>query len=49
MAKDEAVGVRTALDDLIEKVSLGSMKVGQHYYSTLLYLKMRAFGAFTGV
>ena len=25
------------------------MKVGQHYYSTLLYLRMRAFGALTGV
>ena len=29
--------------------SLLGMKVGQHYYSTLLYLRMRAFGALTGV
>ena len=25
-----------------------SVKVGQHYYLTLLYLKMRAFGALSG-
>ena len=25
------------------------MKVGQHYYSTLLHLRMRAFGALNGV
>ena len=30
-------------------MALKYMKVGQHYYSTLLYLRMRAFGALTGV
>ena len=38
--------------DSVEKkdeMALKYMKVGQHYYSTLLYLRMRAFGALTGV